>query len=322
MEEAAPTRTKSQAGAAAASPTRSTGRSGSARAWPPPRCDCSPTWPIRSARTSARGSGARSGSPGAPRPRSIDPETSFVHPDSVVRVVHSDLGAMMIGGVAALMLQALHPLAMAGVADHSAYEEDPIGRLRRTANFVGTTTFGTTPRPRGDQAREGGPPADPGDGARRTGVLGRRPRALDLGARGRDVLLPRGIPTLRRPPAAEGRVRPVLRGDGPGRDRARRRPGYPARSTRWTPTSCGSVPTSTAATRRWWRATSSCAGSRASQRSGRSTGSSWRPASASCPAGPGPELKIPTVPMLDAAVVAPAARLLCVGLRWAVPPKP
>jgi len=42
------------------------------------------------------------------------------------------------------MLQALHPLAMAGVADHSSYEDDPIGRLRRTANFVGTTTFGTT----------------------------------------------------------------------------------------------------------------------------------------------------------------------------------
>jgi uncharacterized protein (DUF2236 family) len=74
----------------------------------------------------------------------MDPETAFVHPDSVVRVVHSDLGPMMIGGLAALMFQALHPLAMAGVADHSSYEEDAIGRLRRTANFVGTTTFGTT----------------------------------------------------------------------------------------------------------------------------------------------------------------------------------
>jgi uncharacterized protein (DUF2236 family) len=79
-----------------------------------------------------------------PRPRAVDPDTAYVHPDSVVRLVHSDLGAMMIGGVAALMLQALHPLAMAGVADHSSYEEDAIGRLRRTANFVGTTTFGTT----------------------------------------------------------------------------------------------------------------------------------------------------------------------------------
>jgi uncharacterized protein (DUF2236 family) len=81
---------------------------------------------------------------GTPHPRAMDPDTAFVHPDSVVRVVHSDLGAMMIGGLAALMLQALHPLAMAGVADHSAYEDDPMGRLRRTANFVGSTTFGTT----------------------------------------------------------------------------------------------------------------------------------------------------------------------------------
>ena len=74
----------------------------------------------------------------------MDPKTAYVHPDSVIRIVHSDLGAMMIGGLSALMLQALHPLAMAGVADHSAYEDDPIGRLRRTANFVATTTFGTS----------------------------------------------------------------------------------------------------------------------------------------------------------------------------------
>ena len=32
---------------------------------------------------------------------------------------------------------------MAGVAEHSSYQEDPLGRLRRTASFVGTTTFGT-----------------------------------------------------------------------------------------------------------------------------------------------------------------------------------
>lgn len=81
---------------------------------------------------------------GEPQPHATDPDTAYVHPDSVVRLVHGDLGAMMIGGWAALMLQALHPLAMAGVADHSLYENDPVGRLRRTANFVGITTFGTT----------------------------------------------------------------------------------------------------------------------------------------------------------------------------------
>lgn len=50
---------------------------------------------------------------------------------------------MVVGGLAALLLQTLHPLAMAGVADHSNYREDAIGRLRRTAAFVGATTFGT-----------------------------------------------------------------------------------------------------------------------------------------------------------------------------------
>jgi len=78
-----------------------------------------------------------------PRPRELDPELAFLHPESVTRRVHSDLPAMVIGGLAALLLQTLHPLAMAGVAEHSAYEEDPFGRLRRTAAFVGTTTFGT-----------------------------------------------------------------------------------------------------------------------------------------------------------------------------------
>jgi uncharacterized protein (DUF2236 family) len=58
-------------------------------------------------------------------------------------MVHSDLPSMLIGGIAALLLQTLHPLAMAGVAEHSNYQDDPLGRLRRTAAFVGTTTFGT-----------------------------------------------------------------------------------------------------------------------------------------------------------------------------------
>ena len=58
-------------------------------------------------------------------------------------MVHSDLPSMLIGGISALLLQTLHPLAMAGVAEHSNYQADPLGRLRRTAAFVGTTTFGT-----------------------------------------------------------------------------------------------------------------------------------------------------------------------------------
>jgi uncharacterized protein (DUF2236 family) len=78
-----------------------------------------------------------------PVPPSMDPEAAFLHPESVARLVHSDLPTMLVGGISALLLQTLHPLAMAGVAEHSNYQEDPLGRLRRTATFVGTTTFGT-----------------------------------------------------------------------------------------------------------------------------------------------------------------------------------
>jgi uncharacterized protein (DUF2236 family) len=49
---------------------------------------------------------------------------------------------MMIGGTRALLLQMLHPAALAGVWDHSVYSDDLLKRLRRTARFVVTTTYG------------------------------------------------------------------------------------------------------------------------------------------------------------------------------------
>jgi len=61
--------------------------------------------------------------------------------DRPIRVVHAD-AAMFVGGLRALLLQSLHPLAMAGVADHSDYRADPWGRLQRTAEFLAATTFG------------------------------------------------------------------------------------------------------------------------------------------------------------------------------------
>ncbi|MEM9714223.1 MAG: oxygenase MpaB family protein, partial [Actinomycetota bacterium] len=64
-------------------------------------------------------------------------------PGSATWHVHGDL-SMLVGGVRALLLQTLHPGAMAGVADHSSYREDPLGRLHRTGAFVGATTFGST----------------------------------------------------------------------------------------------------------------------------------------------------------------------------------
>ena len=61
--------------------------------------------------------------------------------DRPIRRVHGD-ASMFVGGLRALLLQSLHPLAMAGVADHSDYRGDPWGRLQRTSTFLAVTTFG------------------------------------------------------------------------------------------------------------------------------------------------------------------------------------
>lgn len=62
-------------------------------------------------------------------------------PDSVTWKIHADFPSMMVGGLASLMLQALHPLALAGVWDHSSFRTDTLGRLRNTTAFVGRTTY-------------------------------------------------------------------------------------------------------------------------------------------------------------------------------------
>ncbi|WP_321796837.1 MULTISPECIES: oxygenase MpaB family protein [unclassified Burkholderia] len=64
-------------------------------------------------------------------------------PDAICWRVHADFTSMMTGGIAALLLQALHPLALAGVWDHSSFRTDILGRLRRTATFITGTTFGS-----------------------------------------------------------------------------------------------------------------------------------------------------------------------------------
>ena len=61
--------------------------------------------------------------------------------DRPIRRVHGD-ASMFVGGLRALLLQSLHPLAMAGVAGHSGYRGDPWGRLARTSYFLAATTFG------------------------------------------------------------------------------------------------------------------------------------------------------------------------------------
>lgn len=68
-------------------------------------------------------------------------ERWFDQADPIWRV-HAD-ASMFPAGIAALLLQSLHPSAMAGVAGHSGYRSDPWGRLQRTSHYIATTTFGT-----------------------------------------------------------------------------------------------------------------------------------------------------------------------------------
>lgn len=63
-------------------------------------------------------------------------------PDSISWRVHGD-PSVALAGFRALLLQALHPLAIAGVEQHSGFREDPWGRLVRTAEFIGVATYGT-----------------------------------------------------------------------------------------------------------------------------------------------------------------------------------
>ena len=69
-------------------------------------------------------------------------EDGLFGPGSAAWRVHGDLASMMVGGVAALLLQMLHPAVLAGVWDHSRFREDMLGRLRRTARFIALTTYG------------------------------------------------------------------------------------------------------------------------------------------------------------------------------------
>lgn len=62
-------------------------------------------------------------------------------PGSVTWRIHSEFPGMLAGGLCALMLQLLHPHALAGVYDHSNFRQDLVGRLRRTTSFVAGTSY-------------------------------------------------------------------------------------------------------------------------------------------------------------------------------------
>ena len=71
--------------------------------------------------------------PGAP---------GWFEPGDPIWTVHGSV-ATFLGGIRSLLLQALHPLALAGVDRHSSYREDPFGRLQRTGAFIAATTYGS-----------------------------------------------------------------------------------------------------------------------------------------------------------------------------------
>ena len=73
---------------------------------------------------------------------SVDPRGLFA-PETVTWQIHSD-PAMAVGGIRALLQQALHPDAMDGVAKNSNFREDAWGRLQRTGDYVSTMTFGSS----------------------------------------------------------------------------------------------------------------------------------------------------------------------------------
>lgn len=69
-------------------------------------------------------------------------DSGLFGPQSMAWRVHAHFTAMMVGGLSSLMVQALHPRALAAVWDHSDFRQDLKGRLGRTAYFVAATTYG------------------------------------------------------------------------------------------------------------------------------------------------------------------------------------
>ena len=88
-------------------------------------------------------SGSKDGLPDWARDIALGDDAGLFKPDGSVWKVHGNL-ATLVGGVRALLLQAAHPAPLAGVAQHSRYESDPMGRLAGTTRWLTITTFGST----------------------------------------------------------------------------------------------------------------------------------------------------------------------------------
>jgi len=88
-------------------------------------------------------SGDASGAPVWSQQMAIGNDVGLFGPESAVWQVHGCI-ATLVGGIRALLMQAAHPAALTGVAEHSAYDTDPLGRLERTTRWLTITSFGST----------------------------------------------------------------------------------------------------------------------------------------------------------------------------------
>ena len=88
-------------------------------------------------------SGSKDGLPDWARDIALGDDAGLFEADGAVWKVHGNLGTL-VGGVRALLLQAAHPAPLAGVAQHSRYETDPMGRLAGTTRWLTVTTLGST----------------------------------------------------------------------------------------------------------------------------------------------------------------------------------
>lgn len=77
-------------------------------------------------------------------PRLAEGDDAGYHlPGSAVWAVHGSMPTI-VAGIRTLLMQALHPAALAGVHEHSKFNEDPLGRLARTIRWIFTVTYGST----------------------------------------------------------------------------------------------------------------------------------------------------------------------------------
>jgi uncharacterized protein (DUF2236 family) len=88
-------------------------------------------------------SGDPSGAPAWSAQMAVGDDIGFFGPGSAVWEVHGCISTI-VGGIRALLMQAAHPAALTGVAEHSQYDTDPLGRLERTTRWLTITSFGST----------------------------------------------------------------------------------------------------------------------------------------------------------------------------------